>query len=46
MSQFAESLARLYQDNQIDERKIKELFTTKKINQQEYDSIISAKKAV
>lgn len=46
MSQFVESLARLYQVNKINENKIKELLTTKKINQQEYDYIISVKKVV
>lgn len=46
MSQFVESLTRLYRMNKIDENKLKELLTTKKINQQEYDYIISAKKAV
>lgn len=46
MSQFVESLARLYQVNKINENKIKELLTTKKINQQEYDYIISAKRVV
>lgn len=46
MSQFVESLTRLYQINKIDENKLKELLTNKKINQQEYDYIISAKKVV
>lgn len=46
MSQFVESLTRLYLMNKIDENKVKELLLTKKINQQEYDYIISAKKAV
>ena len=46
MSQFVESLARLYQANKINEEKIKDLLTNKKINQQEYDYIISAKKVV
>ena len=46
MSQFVESLARLYQVNKINANKIKELLTTKKINQQEYDYIISVKKVV
>lgn len=46
MSQFVESLTRLYRMNKIDENKVKELLITKKINQQEYDYIISAKKAV
>lgn len=46
MSQFIESLTRLYKINKIDENKIKELLTTKKINQQEYNYIISAKEVV
>jgi hypothetical protein len=43
MSQFVESLARLYAMNKIDEKKIKELLMTKKINQQEYDYITAEK---
>ena len=46
MSQFIESLTRLYQINKIDENKIKELLATNKINQQEYDYIVSAKEVV
>jgi phospholipid N-methyltransferase len=46
MSQFVESLTRLYQNNRIDETKLKELLTTNKINQQEYNYIVSAKEAV
>lgn len=45
MSQFIESLARLYKADKIDEKKIKELLGSKKINQQEYDYIISVKNA-
>ena len=45
MNQFIESLARLYLANKINENKLKELLTTKKINQQEYD-YIAAKKVV
>ena len=41
MSQFVESLARLFKENKIDEQKLKELLDSKKINQQEYDYIIS-----
>lgn len=41
MSQFVESLARLFKENKIDEQKLKELLGSKKINQQEYDYIIS-----
>ena len=43
MSQFIESLYRLYQQDKINDDKLKELLTKKKINQQEYDYIISAK---
>lgn len=46
MSQFVESLTRLYINNKIDETKLTELLTTNKINQQEYDYVISAKKVV
>lgn len=46
MNQFVESLTRLFNTNQINENKLKELLINKKINQQEYDYIISAKKAV
>ena len=41
MSQFVESLARLFKENKIDEQKLKELLGSKKINQQENDYIIS-----
>lgn len=41
MSQFALSLSRLYKCNKVNENKIKELLNSKKINQQEYDYIIS-----
>ena len=43
---FVESLARLYQANKINENKIKELLATKKINQQEYNYIISGQRVV
>ena len=46
MSQFAESLARLYAHNRVGEGKLKELLNAKKINQQEYDYIISVQKVV
>ena len=46
MNQFVESLRRLYKDNQIDKKKLDELFTSKKINKQEYEYIISVKKVV
>lgn len=45
MSQFIESLYRLYKFNKIDVKKLDELLKSKKINQQEYDYIISAKNA-
>ena len=43
MNQFIESLCRLYKFDRIDANKLHELLTSKKINQQEYDYIISAK---
>ena len=46
MSQFIESLARLYIANKIDDKKLNGLLTSKKINKQEYDYIISVKKVV
>lgn len=45
MTQFVESLYRLYKDNKIDDTALTKLFVSKKINQQEYDYIISAKNA-
>ena len=46
MNQFIESLYRLYGLSKIDKAKLDNLLTSKKINQQEYDYIISAKKEV
>ena len=46
MNQFIESLARLYKTDKIDNKKLDELLTSKKINKQEYDYIISVKKVV
>ena len=46
MSQFVESLCRLYCSNKINKNKLDKLLIYKKINKQEYDYIISAKKAV
>ena len=46
MSQFIESIARLYKYNKIDDAKLSGLLTSKKINKQEYDYIISVKKVV
>ena len=45
MTQFIESLYRLYKNNKIDVKKLDELLTLKKLTQQEYDYIISAKNA-
>lgn len=42
MTQFVESLYRLYKDNRIKKDKIDALLSSKKITQQEYDYIISA----
>lgn len=46
MNQFVESLSRLYKDNQVDDKKLKELLSNKKISKQEYDYIISVKNAI
>jgi hypothetical protein len=46
MNQLVESLYRLYNSNKIDKSQLNKLLTNKKINQQEYNYIISAKKAV
>lgn len=46
MNQFIESLYRLYNLNKIDENQLDKLLMQKKINQQEYAYIISAKKVV
>ena len=43
MNQFVQSLARLFKDNKIDNKKLNELLSNKKINKQEYDYIISVK---
>lgn len=45
MSQFVESLSRLYHLKKINKEQIKNLLISKKINQQEYDYIISVKNA-
>lgn len=42
MSQFVESLARLYNNGRIEKTVIDNLFTSGKINRQEYDYIIIA----
>lgn len=46
MNQFVESLARLYKADKVDNKKLDELFASKKINKQEYEYIISVKKVV
>lgn len=46
MSQFVESLYRLYGSNRIDKEHLDRLLLSKKINQQEYNYIISAKEVV
>ena len=46
MNQFVESLSRLYNLDKIDNEKLNKLLMYKKINKQEYDYIISAKKVV
>lgn len=46
MNQFIESLYRLYSLDKIDKKQLDKLLENKKINQQEYDYIISAKKVV
>lgn len=46
MTQFTESLYRLYKDNKINKNKLDELLTNKKITQAEYDYVISAKDVI
>lgn len=46
MNQFIESLYRLYSLGKIGKSQLDKLLANKKINQQEYDYIISAKKVV
>ena len=46
MSQFVESLARLYLANKVDDNKLNELLSSNKINEQEYEYIVSVKKVV
>lgn len=43
MSQFIESLCRLYKAEKIDMKKLGELLASNKINTQEYEYIISVK---
>lgn len=42
MNQFVESLCRLYKAEKIDKDKLNKLLSSNKINQQEYEYIISA----
>lgn len=44
MTQFVESLARLYKYNKIQKKKIDTLLADKKITQVEYEYIISVRK--
>ena len=46
MNQFVESIKRLYIIEKINKDKLDELLASKKINQQEYDYIISAENAI
>ena len=41
MTQFVESLHRLYKDKKIDKKKVGELLLSKKINQSEYNYVVS-----
>lgn len=43
MTQFVESLSRLYKNNKIDKKKLNNLLSLKKISQQEYNYIIKQK---
>ena len=46
MTQLVESLQRLYQENKVSNQTLDRLLTDKKINQQEYNYIISAKNTI
>ena len=46
MREFIESLYRLYEHNEIQKQIIDNLLSSRKINQQEYDYIISAQREV
>jgi hypothetical protein len=46
MNQFVESLYRLYSLDKVHKEQLSKLLANKKINQQEYDYIISAKEVV
>jgi len=43
MTQFVESLRRLYKMEKIDKKKLNALLASKKINTQEYEYVLSAK---
>ena len=40
ITQFVESLSRLYKNNKIDKKKLNNLLSLKKISQQEYNYIV------
>lgn len=46
MNQFIDSLFRLYKDNKVSDKTLNNLLLSNKINKQEYEYIISAKKVV
>lgn len=46
MTQFVESVRRLYADNKVDKTKIDKLLSIQKITSQEYEYIISVKNAI
>ena len=46
MNEFIQSLRRLYSDHKITTTTLDALLTSEKINQQEYDYIISAENAI
>ena len=46
MTQFVESVRRLYADNKVDKIKIDKLLSIQKITKQEYEYIISVKNAM
>lgn len=45
MSQFVESLYRLYRDKRINKEKLDALLASKKISQQEHDYVMTAENA-
>ena len=46
MSQFIESLSRLYKNDKVSDNTLNKLLSDKKINKHEYEYIISVKKVV